>query len=1129
MIEVGNRCFLRLENVTLDDKGKTEGTEFEEQLPERPTTNSNKVQDAIIASYDGDSTITLGEGTVLKNFGGMSAVRVTNATVIMEAGSSIIDDLEFDRGGGFGAVWIQSGRAEMEDGSSINNVYGRAIYVEEEGSASINGTISEIKYNNKLKEGKATVEGHNGFAGYAVYIETNSDAVIGETGLITDMTHGHVQDVLIFVRGGKFSIESGAQISNIDFCILEMDGGENVIINGEISDCHAGGNVLIRMRQNSGARSPLTISENAVIKNCSSEDVGLIYIQNYRSINFDGEISENEAQQILYMGSSVNGVQTYCTIGEHAKIINNTVAENVIYVNNGGIATMNGGEISGNSNTAIYVKGKNDRQKASFTMNGGRIINNSGYGVVYETSGNSQSTVILNGGEISGNNAGDAQIQFILTNGKAEDLYEYFKIAPRVLQGITSLDIKNSTEEDTLTLDADYDTIAFGKAYPQARQSLVSGVIAGERSGWTEAMGYALWFTPSAESLHFTITKPVNAGDTGLYMAYVPLDASGTQVEGSLSSPIYVENEDLVDITLTGLTPDQPYAWMLFNSDNYVVSPKSTTIYTGGASGANEKYTTGFPGDEFTGIPDGAQIIAGEQTYDAPEDLFTVEYWKDGAAAANDQEEGVYEARIVRKDGGDISNGELKISQNGVEQSVDFQTGQLVVRYISDADAAIQEDAITTALFASEEAAHAAIAASGKAAAVAGDGTVFTTNGDPRRVISSAEGIALLDDAILTGDAFPDGGSRETRLQEKGARELIAAGKIRQDMADDLNYDFHYLDLVDTHNGNAWVSSSSGTTVYIPYPEGTGSSTEFYVLHYKDLHREYGINGQDAIDEAINSCEVELIDEQDSYEKMINGLKFHIPASGFSPFVLVWTEEEPVDIPEEPGTDTPDDTPETNQPDRTYSGSDSDGSSYNDTSSSYTVGISGNWVHVDPQDPNIPIRVDVPEYATPVTNPEYHMWKFVLTDGTILRNQWAFIRNPYAVGQQPTEGWFRFDTDGIMEYGWYLDTNTNKWYYLHRQSDGMLGTMLTGWHYDEQDGKWYYLNPVNGEMLLGWQYIDGSWYFFNPAAAEVTWNYEEESGGWRYNGSAARPYGSMYENETTPDGYAVGEDGAWIQ
>ena len=157
------------------------------------------------------------------------------------------------------------------------------------------------------------------------------------------------------------------------------------------------------------------------------------------------------------------------------------------------------------------------------------------------------------------------------------------------------------------------------------------------------------------------------------------------------------------------------------------------------------------------------------------------------------------------------------------------------------------------------------------------------------------------------------------------------------------------------------------------------------------------------------------------------------------------------------------------------------------------------------------------------------MWKFVLTDGTILRNQWAFIRNPYAVGQQPTEGWFRFDTDGIMEYGWYLDTNTNKWYYLHRQSDGMLGTMLTGWHYDEQDGKWYYLNPVNGEMLLGWQYIDGSWYFFNPAAAEVTWNYEEESGGWRYNGSAARPYGSMYENETTPDGYTVGEDGAWIQ
>lgn len=128
---------------------------------------------------------------------------------------------------------------------------------------------------------------------------------------------------------------------------------------------------------------------------------------------------------------------------------------------------------------------------------------------------------------------------------------------------------------------------------------------------------------------------------------------------------------------------------------------------------------------------------------------------------------------------------------------------------------------------------------------------------------------------------------------------------------------------------------------------------------------------------------------------------------------------------------------------------------------------------------------------------------------------------------QPSEGWFSFDENGIMNYGWYLDVNTGNWYYLHRESDGMLGTMETGWHYDGQDGRWYYLDPDGGEMLLGWQQIGGSWYYFNPMAPAVTWNYDEATGGRTYNGSNSRPYGSMYINETTPDGYTVDENGAW--
>ena len=45
----------------------------------------------------------------------------------------------------------------------------------------------------------------------------------------------------------------------------------------------------------------------------------------------------------------------------------------------------------------------------------------------------------------------------------------------------------------------------------------------------------------------------------------------------------------------------------------------------------------------------------------------------------------------------------------------------------------------------------------------------------------------------------------------------------------------------------------------------------------------------------------------------------------------------------------------------------------------------------------------------------------------------------------------------------------------------------------------------------------------------VTWNFNEKTGGWTYNGAAERPFGSMYQNEMTPDGYFVDENGVWAQ
>ena len=195
----------------------------------------------------------------------------------------------------------------------------------------------------------------------------------------------------------------------------------------------------------------------------------------------------------------------------------------------------------------------------------------------------------------------------------------------------------------------------------------------------------------------------------------------------------------------------------------------------------------------------------------------------------------------------------------------------------------------------------------------------------------------------------------------------------------------------------------------------------------------------------------------------------------------------------------------------------------------YTVGVNGQWVHMDNVDMNTPLDEAVPADATAIGAPEWHRWRFYLANGTMLYNQWGYIENPYAADGQPRSGWFYFDENGLMRYGWYLDARSGDWYYMHSESDGMLGTMITGWHYDTNDGKWYYLDPATGAMKTGWQQIDGKWYYFNPTPVAETWSYDSAVSVWRFNGNTVRPYGSMYQNEMTPDGYYVDANGVWVQ
>lgn len=153
MIEVqGNQedatCGLTLTNIILDDGGKHEGDVFAQAVSDGSIDNKTCAQDAIIASNATvPSTITLGKGAVLRNFGGMSAVRVTDQTkLVMKSGSVIEDTLsDYTRSKGTdtrsvgpaGAVWLQGSDFEMENGAEIKNVNGRAVYADGGSTAAV--------------------------------------------------------------------------------------------------------------------------------------------------------------------------------------------------------------------------------------------------------------------------------------------------------------------------------------------------------------------------------------------------------------------------------------------------------------------------------------------------------------------------------------------------------------------------------------------------------------------------------------------------------------------------------------------------------------------------------------------------------------------------------------------------------------------------------------------------------------------------------------------------------------------------------------------------------------------------------------------------------------------------------
>ena len=328
----GKGASLTLENIILDDNGEHGGEYFLQasSLGNYEVTFSSKysnnrdtytatyqdselVQDSMIAAYGTNAAkveIKLNQGAVLKNYGGMSAVRLeANSTLTMNSGSVIQDDIEKVKTGVWpaaeraelqgnpkitartdygaaGAVWIQGGTFIMKNDARICGMEGRAVYADgENSSATIYGSINGITGNADMWERTD---------GIALHLRNKSEATL--FGRVENCSNG----ALVITNEGEFTMEAGSLLGNSNAAGIKTNedppagsppfGNDRnkITINGEITGIK-GNNTPIQFKY-----GELTIDEKANIHD-NEVFFGALYVQRDATVHVLGDIHDNTA------------------------------------------------------------------------------------------------------------------------------------------------------------------------------------------------------------------------------------------------------------------------------------------------------------------------------------------------------------------------------------------------------------------------------------------------------------------------------------------------------------------------------------------------------------------------------------------------------------------------------------------------------------------------------------------------------------------------------------------------------------------------------------------------------------------------------------------------------------------
>ena len=174
------------------------------------------------------------------------------------------------------------------------------------------------------------------------------------------------------------------------------------------------------------------------------------------------------------------------------------------------------------------------------------------------------------------------------------------------------------------------------------------------------------------------------------------------------------------------------------------------------------------------------------------------------------------------------------------------------------------------------------------------DGITAVASGETEHVYNINESDIAVDSSakvqFLADDIVEDDASTQ-------ALKNAVVSDENTPITNDYIFDFSYLDLVDTNNGNAYVTLADedkmSVDVYFPYPEGMGIEDTFYVVHYDQLDRNYADEQLDSLLTAENVKVYSADAAEASDLKLTNteqGIK--ITTSTFSPFALVYDPDQ---------------------------------------------------------------------------------------------------------------------------------------------------------------------------------------------------------------------------------------------